>query len=65
MGGSKVTVPRKAIMVRVPVVLLRTIERITEVEGWGNRQAFMEQALREKVERWEREHPLGMPRRGR
>ena len=65
VGGSKVTVPRKAIMVRVPVVLLRTIERITEVEGWGNRQAFMEQALREKVERWEREHPLGMPRRGR
>jgi hypothetical protein len=29
-------------MVRVPVVLLGAVERITEVEGWANRQAFME-----------------------
>ena len=62
--GSKVTVSRKAIMVRIPVVLLKAVERITEVEGWANRQAFIEQAVREKVERWYRDHPLeAAPRR--
>ena len=61
-GGSKVTVQPRAIMVRVPAVLLGAVERIAEAEGWANRQAVMEQALREKVERWEREHPLGVKR---
>lgn len=65
MGGSKITVSRKAIMVRFPTVLLKAVERITEVEGWANRQAFVEQAVREKVERWEREHPRGVERQQR
>ena len=50
-------------MIRLPTVLLETVERIARAEGWANRQAFIEQAVREKVERWKRENPLGPPPR--
>ena len=61
MPGGKVTVDRERVTLRLPRVLLGAAERIMRSEGWANRQAFIEQAVREKVERWAREHPLGVP----
>ena len=64
MPGPKVTVNRTRLTLWLPTVLVDTLERITQAEGWANRQAFIEQAVREKVERWKRENPLGPPPRG-
>ena len=52
MPGKKVTTHREPFGLRLPSVLIRQIEFITEREGYSNRQAFVEQSIREKIDRW-------------
>ncbi|MGD0249270.1 MAG: ribbon-helix-helix domain-containing protein [Thermoplasmata archaeon] len=62
MAGKKQTTERTPVMVRLPKVLIDQIVEVAESEGWSNRQAFIEQAVREKLERWKKEHPPLAPR---
>jgi metal-responsive CopG/Arc/MetJ family transcriptional regulator len=62
VAGKKQTTERTPVMVRLPKVLIDQIVEVAESEGWSNRQAFIEQAVREKLERWKKEHPPLAPR---
>lgn len=57
MPGSKVTTDRKPVNLRLPTVLIVRIERLVESEGYANRQAFIEEAIREKIARYSRDFP--------
>lgn len=62
--GNKVTTERERVTLRLPRVLLNGVSAIVRAEGWANRQAFIEQAVREKVDRWHRDHSYeAAPRR--
>ena len=39
------------------------VELIESTGRWVDRSDFVRQAIREKVERWKRDHPLGAPSR--
>lgn len=51
-------------MLRLPEALEEEITEIVKgTREWSTRQSFIEQAIREKLERWRRDHPLGTPRK--
>lgn len=51
-------------MLRLPEALEEEITRIVRgSREWATRQSFIEQAIREKLDRWKRDHPLGLPRK--
>lgn len=49
---GKVSLERVPVNLRLPKVIVAAIERIMPAEGFPTRQAFIEQAIREKVDRW-------------
>ena len=60
MPGAKVTTERRPVNLRLPTVLIERIERLVASEGYANRQAFIEEAIREKLAQHVRAFP-GQP----
>lgn len=58
------SVPEERVSLRLPKGLHDEMVRIIEgAREWKDRQHFIAEAIREKVERWKRDHPLGPPAR--
>lgn len=63
-GQGKVRVPEEKVGLRLPKGLHDEMVRVIEsAREWKDRQHFIAEAIREKIERWKREHPLGPPAR--
>ena len=52
MPRVEFNVPKKRVNLRLPVVLLSALEAVAKAEGFSDRQTFIEQAIREKLDRW-------------
>ena len=60
--GGKGKQPYERLHVGVPSGLFMEATKVVEYEGkWMSLADFVREAIKEKVERWKKEHPLGLP----
>ena len=61
-GRSKLEVPEERVGLRVPVGLhAEMVAVIHSANQWKDRQAFILEAIKEKTERWRKDHPMWSP----
>ncbi len=64
-GAKTVNVANRKVNSSLPEGELEELLRIIDgTKRWNDVADFVRQAVREKVERWKRENPLGPPPRG-
>ena len=61
-GEGKGRQPYERLHVGVPSGLFKEATKVVEYEGtWMSPADFVREAIKEKLERWKKEHPLGLP----
>ena len=61
-GETKGRVKLERVQVGLPAGVYRQIEEVVKATGdWMSVVDFLREAGKEKLERWKKEHPLGLP----